>query len=270
MIDDSNIYTYLTPKRVADIGVCFFCGSEADGQVFCPPEKFSAELSGPAYDYVRVVACHECCEALKNQRVGTLSQQRELARQNIQKKYSLALRLFQLWDLAEAEELKRESSSFYGSVNAALSLGEEANNRLRYQGFDVEEGVYAQTEEEVGHYRVFDQSFSSYKEALHFASRSYGVDIAFLANYATPRNPDFEKGIKRLQRMIEEQLQHDLEVKKVVKRFARKYKVDKKLVERSIRQLLNDGLSLEYEEMHKQLVERLSISGGSKSSRKQF
>lgn len=267
MIDDSNIYTYLTPKRVADIGVCFFCGSEADGQVFCPPEKFSAELSGPAYDYVRVVACHECSEALKNQRVGTLSQQRELARQHIQKKYGLALRLFQLWDLAEAEELKRESSSFYGSVNAALSLGEEANNRLRYQGFDVEEGVYAQAEEEVGHYRVFDQSFSSYKEALHFASRSYGVDIAFLANYATPRNPDFDKGIKRWQSMIEEQLQYDLEVKEVVRRFVRQYKLDKKLVERSVRQLVDEGVLLEYDEIHKKLIERLHVSIGSANRR---
>ena len=259
MRDDSDFYTYLTPKKVADIGVCFFCGSEADGQAFCPPEKFSAELSGPAYDYVRVSACHECCEALKNERIGTLAEQRELARQSIQKKYSLALQLFQLWDLAEAEELKRESSSFYGSVNAALSLGEEANNRLRYQGFDVEEGVYAQTEEEVGHYRVFDQSFSSYKEALHFASRSYGVDIAFLANYATPRNPDFDEGIKRWQSLIEEQLQYDLEVREVVRRFVRQYKLDKKLVDRSVRQLLENGVALEYEEICRELQQRLVL-----------
>ena len=188
-MDDSSIYTYLTPKQVANIGVCFFYGSEADGQTFCPPEKFSAELCGPAYDYVRVAACHECYEALKNERVGTLPEQREFARQNIEKKYSLALRLFQLWDKAEAEELKRDSSSFYGSVSAALTLEEEATNRLRYPGFDVEEGVYAHAEEGAGDYRVFDQTFSSYKEALHFARRSYGVDIAFLANYATPREP---------------------------------------------------------------------------------
>ena len=161
MSDDSTIYTYLTPKHVADIGVCFFCGSGADGQVSCPPVKFAAELSGPAYDYVRVAACNECSQALEKERVGTLSEQREHARQNIQKKYSLALRLFQLWDQAEAEELKRESSSFYGGVSAALSLGEEANNRLRYRGFDVEEGVYASAEEEAGDYRVFDQTFSS-------------------------------------------------------------------------------------------------------------
>lgn len=260
MMDDFNIYTYLTPKRVADIGVCFFCGSEALGEASCPPERFLAELSGSAYDYVRVAACPECCEALKNQRVGTLTEQRELARHNIQKKYGLALRLFQLWDLAEAEELKRESSSFYGSVNAALSLGEEANNRLRYPGFDVEEGVYAAAEEEVGDYRVFDQTFSCYKEALHFASRSYGVDIAFLASYAPPKNPDFDKGVGRWQRMIEEQVQHDLEVKDVVKRFVRQYKLDKKLVERSVRQLLDDGFSLEYQEIQKQLLARLSIS----------
>ena len=267
MGDDSDIYTYLTPKQVADIGVCFFCGSEADGQAFCPPEKFSDELSGPAYDYARVAACHECCNALQNERVGTLPEQRELARQNIQKKYSLALRLFQLWDLAEAEQLKRDSSSFYGSVSAALLLGEEANNRLRYRGFDVEEGVYAQTSEDTGDYKVFEQTFSSYKEALHFASRSYGVDIAFLANYAPPRNPDFDEGIGRWQQMVEEQLQADIKVKEIVKRFARQYKLDKKLVERSIRQLISDGFSLEYEEMRKQLVERLSIRGGSNSFR---
>ena len=77
-MDDSEIYTYLTPKQVADIGVCFFCGSEADGEASCPPVKFVAELGGPAYDYVRVAACHECCEALKNERVGTLQEQREL------------------------------------------------------------------------------------------------------------------------------------------------------------------------------------------------
>lgn len=264
---DFNIYTYLTPKRVADIGVCFFCGSEADGQVFCPPEKFSAELSDSAYDYVRVSACHECCDALKNERVGTLLEQRELARQNIQKKYSLALRLFQLWDEVEAEALKRESSSFYGSVSAALSLGEEANIRLCYRGFDVEEGVYAQTEKAAGDYRVFDQTFSSYKEALHFAARSYEVDIAFLASYATPRNPDFDKGIGRWQRMVEEQLQHDLKVKEVVKKFVRQYKLDKKLVGRSVRQLVDDGVPLEYDEMHKKLVERLSIKGRSNSLR---
>ena len=263
MMVDSEIYTYLTPKQVTDIGVCFFCGSEADGQASCPPVKFVAELSGPAYDYVRVAACHECCEALKNERVGTLAEQRELARQNIQKKYSLALRLFQLWDLTEAEQLKRESSSFYGSVSAAMSLGEEANNRLRYRGFDVEEGVYAQTEEAAGDYSVFDQTFSSYKEALHFASRSYGVDIAFLASYATPTNPDFDKGIGRWQRMVEEQLQHDLKVKEVVKKFVKQYKLDKKLIERSVRQLVDDGVRLEYDEMHEKLVERLSIRGGS-------
>ena len=259
MRDDSDIYTYLTPKQVADIGVCFFCGSEADGQAFCPPEKFSDELSGPVYDYVRVAACYECCEALKNQRVGTLPEQRELVRQNIEKKYSLALRLFQLWDLAEAEELKRESSSFYGSVSAALSLGKEANNRLRFRGFDVEEGVYGQTEEGAGDYRVFEQTFSSYKEALHFASRSYGVDIAFLANYATPRDPDFDKGIGRWQRMVENQLHQDLKVKEVVNRFVRQYKLDKKLVERSVLQLVDDGVLLEYDEMHKELVDRLSV-----------
>lgn len=263
MSDDSNIYTYLTPKHVADIGVCFFCGSEADCQASCPPVKFVAELSGPAYDYVRVASCQECSETLKNERVGTLPEQRELARRNIEKKYRLALRLFQLWDLAEAEELKRDSSSFYGSVSAALSLGEEANNRLRYRGFDVEEGVYAQTEEDTADYRVFDQRFSSYKEALHFASRSYGVDIAFLASYATPKNPDFDKGIGRWQRMIEEQVEHDLQVKAVVKRFAGQYKLDRRLVERSVLQLVEDGVSLEYDEIHKQLVERLSLSMGS-------
>jgi competence protein ComGC len=63
--------------------------------------------------------------------------------------------------------------------------------------------------------------------------------------------------------MIEEQLQRDLEVKEVVKRFVRQYKLDKNLVERSVRQLIDDGFPLEYEEMHKQLVERLSIRGGS-------
>lgn len=264
--DDSCIYTYLTPKRVADIGVCFFCGSEADGQACCPPEKFSDELRGPAYDYVSVAACHECCAALKNERVGTLQEQRELARHNIQKKYSLALRLFQLWDEAEAEELKRESSSFYGSVSAALVLGEEANNRLRYSGFDVEEGVYAQVEEDAGDYRVFDQTFSSYKEALHFASRSYGVDIAFLASYATPRNPEFDRGIGHWQRMVEEQLQRDLQVKAVVERFVKQYKLDKKLVERSVRRLVDDGVPLEYDEMQKKLVERLNVSMGSSAN----
>jgi|SaaInlStandDraft_1057018.scaffolds.fasta_scaffold72006_1 hypothetical protein len=64
------------------------------------------------------------------------------------------------------------------------------------------------------------------------------------------------------QRMIEEQLQRDLKVKEVAKRFVRQYKLDKNLVERSIRQLIGDGFLLAYEEIHKQLVERLSIRIG--------
>ena len=64
------------------------------------------------------------------------------------------------------------------------------------------------------------------------------------------------------QRMIEEQLQRDLRVKEVAKRFVRQYKLDKNLVERSIPQLIGDGFLLAYEGIHKQLVERLSIRIG--------
>ena len=80
--------------------------------------------------------------------------------------------MFNHWSMEEIEEM---DAAFQISLKGGMRLGKETLSRLQFAGFDYEINGsttrVAKPQREV--FNVFDEEFSSFREALAFASATY-------------------------------------------------------------------------------------------------
>ena len=115
-------------------------------------------------------ACNECTDLLKNENNATLEPRITVLKKRLAEKYKKAIRVFNHWSMEEIEEM---DAAFQISLKGGIRLGKETLSRLQFTGFDYEVNGsitrVAKPQREV--FRVFDEEFSSFREALAFCQR---------------------------------------------------------------------------------------------------
>ncbi|APE00464.1 hypothetical protein BM526_00545 [Alteromonas mediterranea] len=200
----AKFYQPLRAVNSEDFGRCFYCGCETARQDFIPPIKFihdwqSGHLQA---DFISVPSCNECFDLLKNENNGTLEPRITVLKKRLAEKYKKAIRVFNHWSMEEIEEM---DAAFQISLKGGMRLGKETLSRLQYSGFDFEINGsitrVAKPQREV--FKVFDEEFSSFREALAFASATYKIKKSRLSQLYFDNDESFDRAIEVFHGLVE-------------------------------------------------------------------
>ena len=191
-----KFYEPLNAVQSADFNRCIYCGCEAARPDFIPPIKFIhdwRDVSSSA-DFICVPSCNECFDLLKNENNGTLEPRIAVLKKLLAAKYKKAIRVFNHWSMDEIEEM---DIAFQISLKGGMYLGKEALSRLQFSGVDYEINGsitrVAKPQREV--FKVFDEEFESFREALAFASETYQIKKSRLSQLYFENDESFDRAI---------------------------------------------------------------------------
>lgn len=229
-----ELYRPLRAVSSKDFNTCFYCGCIATLQDLAPPIQFAEFYlkTREDADFYQVPSCKECFQILKHDKSGSLGQRVDNLKKRLAKKYQKAIRIYELWDHDEVDELDHNLGH---SIKAGLSLGEESYQRYKYRGFEFEvEGVkhdafYVKAEV----LTVFGEKFDNFRDALEHASRSFRIPKAKLKEMFAEHNNSFDLAIRKYQDDMAQKL-YEKELKSKCKEFANKYKQNMKFVMRTV------------------------------------
>jgi len=246
-----DLYRQLLAVNAKDFNTCFYCGCIATLQDLAPPLRFAEFYlkTREDADFYQVPSCKECSQVLKNEKSGLLGQRVDFLKSRFAKKYHKAIRVYELWDKDEVEELDYNLGN---SIKAGLSLGEESYQRFKYRGFEFEvEGVkhdafYVKTEV----LTVFGEKFDNFRDALDHASRSFRIPKVKLKEMFAEHNNSFDLAIRKYQDDMSKKL-YEKELKFKCKEFADNHKQNIKFVMRTV-------------EFYREIDELLTIDGALK------
>ncbi|QBL10521.1 hypothetical protein E0Z06_13790 [Rheinheimera sp. D18] len=198
-----NQYFLLIPSHSANFNTCFYCGCIASDHDYAPPLQyleFYLATKEPS-EFLKIPSCNECYEHLKMCKAGSLDERKDFAKKRLAKKYDKALTIYEMWS---KEELDGLDFSLRHSIAAGLQLGEEATNRLLFPGFKFEA---AGLEHQVNygpaqHFDVFGEQFTTFRDALDFASKAYRISKNTLKEYFADHDNSFEKAIIAIHKEV--------------------------------------------------------------------
>lgn len=193
-------------------------------------------------DFYRVPSCRECFEFLKPEKSALLSQRADIVNKKLAQKYKMAIRIYEMWDHDEVDELDYNLKK---SVLAGLSLGEEASQRMQFNGFDFE----ADGEKHTAYYNeplvltVFGKEFDNFRDALDYASKSSRITKGKLRDLFSEHNQNFDAAINSHHKAIERKL-YEKNLKAQCKSFAGQHKQNIKFVMSTVERYLAEDENL--------------------------
>ncbi len=184
-----------------------------------------------------IPACKECRDFLLDCKEGKIDERFDYVKIRIAKKYRKALSIYHSWKNDDA--LDEMSESFKKSIKAGLSLGHEADDRLRYQGFDFEFDGWIRPRRvvEAISYDVYGEKFDLLRDALLYASENYRVNINVLKERIMDNGGDFNQAIKNYHDEIERDL-FDKKKSKLSREFAQRHNQNLTFIQRSLEHYL--------------------------------
>ena len=225
-----EVYSHAIPVNVQDVGVCYYCGCEAEYQDFVPPKSWISYYltSGESCSLAIIPTCKECISFLKKCRDGLVEERQHYINMSIGKKYQTALNIYERWNKDELIELEK---SLADSVKAGLAIGEEAYERLRYMGFEYEiaGSIFHARRQNVKEFSVFEEKFDNFRNALQYAARSYKININTLKEWLMEYDTVFDDAINAYFE-FQEMERARKKKKKLCSEFAKKHKQNSKFV----------------------------------------
>ncbi|MFT5313789.1 MAG: hypothetical protein ACI8Z9_002284 [Paraglaciecola sp.] len=224
MRDKTELYRLMSATQGKDFNTCFYCGCIATEYDLVPPLKYAEfylETHEDA-DFYKVPSCRECFHFLKTDKSAFLGQRVDVAKRKLAHKYQKTLRMYDLWDLDEIEDLDYHLQH---AIHAGLVLGKESYERLQFKGFDFE----ADGEKHRAHYvenkilTVFGEKFHHFKDALDYASKAFRIPKAKLREMFTEHGNCFDTAIKLFQTEMTRKM-YQKELKQKCKGFADTHK----------------------------------------------
>ncbi|MDP5030483.1 MAG: hypothetical protein NWQ54_15980 [Paraglaciecola sp.] len=248
-------YNLLVPTYSRDFNTCFYCGCIATEHDYAPPIKyreFYLATKEPS-DFVKIPCCAECNNLLQASKGGSLDERRDFAKEKLAKKYDKALTIYEMWS---EHELVSLDFSLRHSIEAGLKLGEETTERLKYRGFDYEAaGVHQNVQFNTPKYfDVFGDQFSTFREALDFASKAYRIPKNTLKEYFADNDNNFEKAIHAIHKEVAEK-DFKKQMKSQCGAFAKKYKQSVIFVHKQVERYMSEDEEMTINEALERLYE---------------
>ncbi|ANB20560.1 hypothetical protein A6K25_04220 [Alteromonas stellipolaris] len=192
-----KFYEPLNAVHSADFHRCIYCGCEAARPDFIPPIKFIHDWRdvNSSADFICVPSCNECFDLLKNENSGTLEPRITVLKKLLAAKYEKAIRVFNHWSMDEIEEM---DTAFQISLKGGMRLGKETLSRLQFAGFDYEVNgsITRVAKPQCEVFKVFDEEFESFREALAFASKTYQIKKSRLSQLYFEHDESFDKAVE--------------------------------------------------------------------------
>lgn len=250
-------YRQLRARYSESFNCCFYCGCVATEWDYAPPLKYVDYylITADDADFYKIPACYECEKSIRNKRIGTLEARMAAANKSINKTYQRAIRVYNMWQPQELAELDYE---LHRSISAGLTLGQEASERIAFNGFDYEvDGDHCVVNNEKVSFYVFQQRFDSFREALDFASKSYRIPKAKLNDLFCRFNNNFTAAIEFEQQQQFEKVELK-RMKQLCRHFSNEHKQNLAFVIRTVELFMknDDSLSIELalNKLHKDYI----------------
>jgi len=223
-MEELNVYSPIVPVNAKDIGVCYYCGCEAEFSDHAPPQRYVSYYltTGENCTFAVVSCCKECLDFLSTCREGLIEERKIHVNTRVERKYRKAINIFERWDESELREVSRQ---FEQSIRAGMVLGEEAYTRLKYPGFEYEiDGtVFHARRQNLIIYSVFGEEFDNYRNALQYAARSYKININVLKEWLMEHDTVFDDAINAYYEFQDKERIRKKK-KKLCTEFSKKYR----------------------------------------------
>ena len=255
----TEMYQSLLASHCRDFNRCFYCGCVATKSDYAPPIKFAEFYitTRENADFFEVPCCYECHEFLIDSRSGLLAERFDIVKRRIAKKYKKPIRIFEVWNDSDSVDL---GYNLKNCINAGLALGQEAYERLKYEGFDfsvngaAHEMFFIKKET----FSVFDEKFSSFREALDSASRAYRIPKGKLKELYADHQNNFDNAINSYHEELKA-IEHQKKLNNLCNDFAKQHKQNPKFIIKTIEYYMSEDDELSIEMALKKLkVERFS------------
>lgn len=242
-----DVYSWARPVKCSDVGLCYYCGCEAEFEDFAPPKDVLPFYlkSGESCSYAIVPTCIECMTHLKHCREGTIENRKKYINKCIERKYKKALNIYERWN---EEELKDLSEAFVSSIRSGIKLGEEAYKRLKFLGFEyeIDGNVFHARRRNIKEFLVFGEKFDNFRNALQYASRKYSININKLKEWLIEYDAQFDVAINAYFENKEKVLV-EKEKERLSKDFAKKYKQNSNFIKGALEAYMKVNPSLTIE-----------------------
>lgn len=234
-------YHLLVPIYQNDFNTCFYCGCIASAHDYAPPQQyleFYLATREPS-EFLQVPCCTECHDHLKACKAGTLDERCKFANDKLAKKYQKALTIYEMWTEAELAAL---DFSLRHSIEAGLKLGAETTERLAYPGFPYEAAGQQHNVADLApiYFEVFGERFSTFREALEFASKAYRIPKNTLKERFADNDNNFELAIQAIHKEVADK-EFTQQLKKQCADFARQHKQAVIFVHKQVERYLSEN-----------------------------
>lgn len=234
-------YHLLVPTYGNSFNTCFYCGCIATEHDYAPPLQYVEFYlaTREASEFLKIPSCVECHEHLKTCKAGTLEERRKFAKDKLAKKYAKALTIHEMWTVAELTAL---DFSLRHSIEAGLKLGAETTERLGYPGFAYEAaGLQHNVQQQAASYfDVFGERFSTFRDALEFASKAYRIPKNTLKERFADNNNNFELAIQAIHKEVADK-EFNQQLKKQCADFAKQHKQAVIFVHKQVERYLSEN-----------------------------
>ncbi|WP_462168876.1 hypothetical protein [Pseudoalteromonas lipolytica] len=240
----SGYYQQAYASHSKHFNQCFYCGCEATERDYCPPLHMMQSIIdlGEDAEFISIPACYECFALLHNERVLTIDGRFTKVKKKIANKYAKALRVFHMWHENELDDM---SDEFVHSIKAGMKLGEEAAQRLDFQGYSYStEDARVTIREKRTEFDVQGIVFYDFKEALNYCINELSVDKSdFYKLVVEDYNGDFNRALSQY-RHRHEKVTAATDTNTLIKSFAKQHKQNSDFVTRTVTHFINKDPSL--------------------------
>ena len=240
----SGYYQQAYASHSKHFNQCFYCGCEATERDYCPPLHMMQSIIdlGEDAEFISIPACYECFALLHNERVLTIDGRFTKVKKKIANKYAKALRVFHMWHENELDDM---SDEFVHSIKAGMKLGEEASQRLDFQGYSyATEDARVTIREKRTEFDVQGIIFYDFKEALNYCINELSVDKSdFYKLVVEDYNGDFNRALSQY-RHRHEKVTAATDANTLIKSFAKQHKQNSDFVTRTVTHFINKDPSL--------------------------
>lgn len=240
----SGYYQQAYASHSKHFNQCFYCGCEATERDYCPPLHMMQSIIdlGEDAEFISIPACYECFALLHNERVLTIDGRFTKVKKKIANKYAKALRVFHMWHENELDDM---SDEFVHSIKAGMKLGEEAAQRLDFQGYSyATEDARVTIREKRTEFDVQGIIFYDFKEALNYCINELSVDKSdFYKLVVEDYNGDFNRALSQY-RHRHEKVTVATDANTLIKSFAKQHKQNSDFVTRTVTHFINKDPSL--------------------------
>ncbi|WP_075593523.1 hypothetical protein [Pseudoalteromonas sp. PAB 2.2] len=240
----SGYYQQAYASHSKHFNQCFYCGCEATERDYCPPLHMMQSIIdlGEDAEFISIPACYECFALLHNERVLTIDGRFTKVKKKIANKYAKALRVFHMWHENELDDM---SDEFVHSIKAGMKLGEEAAQRLDFQGYSyATEDARVTIREKRTEFDVQGIVFYDFKEALNYCINELSVDKSdFYKLVVEDYNGDFNRALSQY-RHRHEKVTAATDTNTLIKSFAKQHKQNSDFVTRTVTHFINKDPSL--------------------------